>query len=157
MSEYQPTSIVLAKVKGYPAWPAMVLDESLLPEHISNKTKIENQSSNINFISHSTISIEKKPSIIVPVRFFSDDTYIWINTNDLKPLTKQMIQDYFSTSSKRKIDNLLQTAYELANDPPEMGLFIEYGSKGAPPTPPPMEEEDETKPKSPVKKKVKKQ
>ena len=51
MSEYQPTSIVLAKVKGYPAWPAMVLDESLLPEHISNKTKIENQSSNINFIS----------------------------------------------------------------------------------------------------------
>lgn len=37
MSEYQPTSIVLAKVKGYPAWPAMVLDESLLPEHISNK------------------------------------------------------------------------------------------------------------------------
>ena len=60
MSEYQPTSIVLAKVKGYPAWPAMVLDESLLPEHISNKTKIENQSSNINFISHSTISIEKE-------------------------------------------------------------------------------------------------
>ena len=41
----------------------------------------------------------------------------------------------------------------MANDPPEMGLFIEYGSKGAPP---PMEEEEETKPKSPVKKKVKK-
>lgn len=39
MSEYQPTSIVLAKVKGYPAWPAMVLDESLLPEHISNKNQ----------------------------------------------------------------------------------------------------------------------
>lgn len=159
MSEYQPTSIVLAKVKGYPAWPAMVLDESLLPEHISNK-KPKSKTNPPTSISSPTPQSpsKKKPSIIVPVRFFSDDTYIWINTNDLKPLTKQMIQDYFSTSSKkRKIDNLLQTAYELANDPPEMGLFIEYGSKGAPPTPPPpMEEEDETKPKSPVKKKVKK-
>ena len=102
MSEYQPTSIVLAKVKGYPAWPAMVLDESLLPEHISNKTKIENQSLQHQFHLPLHNSIEKKPSIIVPVRFFSDDTYIWINTNDLKPLTKQMIQDYFSTSSKKK-------------------------------------------------------
>ena len=167
MSEYPPTSIVLAKVKGYPAWPAMVLDESLLPEHISNKkpkSKTNHPTTTIGTtIGTTPISSpsKKKPSIIVPVRFFSDDTYIWININDLKPLTKQMIQDYFSTSSKkRRIDNLLQTAYELANDPPEMELFIEYGSKGAPP--PPMEEENEeeeeekTTSKSPVKKKVKK-
>ncbi|CAX40638.1 component of the ISW1B complex, putative [Candida dubliniensis CD36] len=162
MSEYPPTSIVLAKVKGYPAWPAMVLDESLLPEHISNKKpKSKTNHPTTTTIGTTPISSpsKKKPSIIVPVRFFSDDTYIWININDLKPLTKQMIQDYFSTSSKkRRIDNLLQTAYELANDPPEMELFIEYGSKGAPP---PMEEEEEEKEekttsKSPVKKKVKK-
>lgn len=103
MSEYQPTSIVLAKVKGYPAWPAMVLDESLLPEHISNK-KPKSKTNPPTSISSPTPQSpsKKKPSIIVPVRFFSDDTYIWINTNDLKPLTKQMIQDYFSTSSKKE-------------------------------------------------------
>lgn len=122
MTSYLPTAIVLAKVKGYPAWPAMVLDESLLPSHILSKQPKSKSST-------TSTTIKK----IVPVRFFSDDTYIWININDLKPLSKEDIQKYFDNSNlKRKIDQLLHTAYELANDPPDMKQFIQYGSKGVP-------------------------
>ncbi|KAL6451480.1 IOC4 ISWI one complex protein 4 [Candida maltosa Xu316] len=97
----------------------MVLDESLLPAHILAKQPKSKSS--------------KSSNKIVPVRFFSDDTYIWINTNDIKPLNSESIQEYFTkSSSKRRKDTLLDTAFELANNPPDMNVFIKYGSKGEP-------------------------
>ncbi|CAI5760216.1 unnamed protein product [Candida verbasci] len=117
-NDFPPTTIVLAKVKGYPAWPAMVLDEELLPEHISSK-KPKSRKAASNFL---------------PVRFFSDDTYIWINITDVKLLAPEMIDAHFvESSTKRRKDNLLENAFELAKEPPEMELFIQYGSRAAPP------------------------
>lgn len=122
-SEFTPKSIVLAKVKGYPPWPAMVLDENILPEHIINKKP-------------KTVKAPKlkaaKPITVVPVRFFSDDTYIWIKTNEIKPLTSNMIDAFLTKPTKRK-DNLLESAYNLAKDPLDMQLFVSYGSSGKPP------------------------
>lgn len=130
---FPPTSVVLAKVKGYPPWPAMVLEELILPEYITNKKP-------------KSISGPKtksgKPIAILPVRFFSDDTYIWIKTSDINPLTVDMIEAFLSKPSKRK-DNLLQSAYELAKNPLDMELFVKYGSSGKPPPEPePVEEMD---------------
>lgn len=117
---FKPTTIVLAKVKGYPAWPAMVLKESLLPDNIKRKKPKP--------------STKKKPVRSLPVRFFSDDTYIWMNELDIKHLTDDMIQEYFNVASKkRRRDNLLEQAYQLAIDPPDMGLFVLYGSRAEPP------------------------
>ena len=111
----EPSATVLAKVKGYPPWPAMVLDEAILPEHILKKRpKTKSKKSNTR---------------AVPVRFFSDDTYIWINTNDVKPLEKEAIDAHFAASnSKRRKDNLLERAYALARDPPQMDVFVKWGS-----------------------------
>lgn len=131
---FVPKSIVLAKVKGYPPWPAMVLEESLLPENIlTKKPKSVKQPSKKKL---------RKPIFILPVRFFSDDTYIWIKSNEVKPLSHEMISQFLLNDKKRK-DNLLQTAYELANDPPDMELFIKWGSKGEPVEPPYVEQEEE--------------
>lgn len=116
---YVPEFIVLAKVKGYPPWPAMVLDEDILPANIKNKKP------------KGPRSPKKKgtASRTVPVRFFSDDTYIWINSNDIKPLSKDDIEAHFIESSgKRRKDNLLENAFSLARDPPEMTQFVKWGS-----------------------------
>ncbi|KAG7195107.1 uncharacterized protein KQ657_003628 [Scheffersomyces spartinae] len=156
-----PGSVMLAKVKGYSAWPAMVLDPDLLPENIS-ALKPKN---GINF---------------TPVRFFADDTYIWIKNADLRELSVEVIQDYLkkhddepaelkneddgtnSMTSASEVDNtalvepethkpskvtpikkakkkskkevLLLEAYKLANSPPPMDTFVKYGSLGEPPT-----------------------
>lgn len=119
--KFRPKSVVLAKVKGYPSWPAMILDETLLPEHILNlKPKKLKQKKG------------SKPVSILPVRFFSDDTYIWIKSSDLKPFSTDTISKYFSNERRRK-DKLLDNAYKLAQNPPDMELFIKWGSKGKPP------------------------
>ncbi|RCK65573.1 ISWI one complex protein 4 [Candida viswanathii] len=145
---FPPTTIVLAKVKGYPPWPAMVLDETLLPAHILSKQPKSKTPTSAN-----PNTVKK----VVPVRFFSDDTYIWINTNDMKELSKEDISKYISSSAqKRRKDNLLEQAYELANDPPDMQQFILYGSKGVPPEPETTSEDDEVL-SIPAKKKQKQQ
>lgn len=118
----QPKTIVLAKVKGYRPWPAMVLEEAILPENILK-------------IKPKTVRLEKKttePVINVPVRFFSDDTYIWIKSCDLKILTSNEINTFLSKRSNQKKHDLLIDAYKLAQNPPDMNQFNIWGSKGEP-------------------------
>lgn len=118
----QPKTIVLAKVKGYRPWPAMVLDEEILPENIIK-------------IKPKTVRLEKKttePVINVPVRFFSDDTYIWIKSCDLKLLKANEINTFLSKRSNQKKHDLLIDAYKLAQDPPDMIQFNLWGSAGEP-------------------------
>lgn len=116
----EPKAIVLAKVKGYRPWPAMVLDEAILP-------------ANVKKLKPKTVKLTKRrPLIVVPVRFFSDDTYIWIKSPDLKPLKRTEILSFLQTHTggrKRKFDPLVE-AYQLAESPPDMQLFNLWGSKG---------------------------
>lgn len=136
-----PTAIVLAKVKGYPAWPAMVLQYDLLPE-------------NIQQLKPKSVKQTKKgpPIVAVPVRFFSDNTYIWIKSVDLKPLPKDAIAAFLQKRS-RKTDPLVQ-AYTLAQDPPDMAEFIRWGSEG-PPTEIPESADEEVEAPEPPRKKLK--
>ncbi|CAK9442131.1 uncharacterized protein LODBEIA_P58740 [Lodderomyces beijingensis] len=140
MSEKFPVrSIVLAKVKGYPAWPAMVLDETLLPSNIQArkpkpKAKLKPKQPLESPQSPQSPQTPQTPPSqpqVVPIKFFSDDTYIWINQNDIKQLTKDEIAVHQATNSaKRRIDRVLERAFELAADPLDMEVFIKYGSNG---------------------------
>lgn len=118
--DYPPSTIVLAKVKGYPAWPAMVLEESILPENIVllKPNPPKNASGQVYFL---------------PVRFFSDDTYIWLKLSDMSRLEPESIERYLLRSrraSSKKKDVQLREAYELAHLPPEMGYFVTWGLRG---------------------------
>lgn len=135
----EPTRIVLAKVKGYRAWPAMVLAEDILPENIQKmKPKL--------------VKLAKKasPVIAVPVRFFSDDTYIWIKSSDLKVLSKEEIDTFLEKRANAKKHDLLIDAYKLAQNPPDMFEFNMWGSAGQPDMPDDLEDLDDSE--SPKKK-----
>lgn len=132
---FAPKSIVLAKVKGYPQWPAMVLEESLLPEFFLTKKP----------------KLVKNSASIYPVRFFSDDTYIWIKESDIKPLNEEMIKSHLETPKRRK-DKLLELAYELALNPLDMEAFVKYGSKGEPEEEEEEDEDEEEEDEQPQKK-----
>lgn len=129
----EPTTIVLAKVKGYRAWPAMVLDEKILPE-------------NIQKMRPKSIKLARKqkgPVIVVPVRFFSDDTYIWIKSCDLKVLPAAEIDDFLLKRANAKKHDTLIDAYKLAQNPPDMLEFNKWGSQGPPEFTESAEEEEE--------------
>lgn len=141
-----PTSIVLAKVKGFPPWPAMVLEETLLPPNI-----IGMKPRTVKQPKKPKRAAKAGPTVAAPVRFFSDDTYIWIKNTDLKPLGTDEINKYLekfkNNELKKRKDNLLHHAYELAANPPDMELFVTWGSKGEPaPAPVKVDEGPEYEP-----------
>ncbi|QLL34220.1 hypothetical protein HG536_0G00770 [Torulaspora globosa] len=152
---YQPTDVVLAKVKGYPAWPAMVVPTELIPQHIlrlrhqqSAKQKPaadeeirddeqadEQEDENpVNYIFYSNILKFRKfdsPCQQYCVKFFCDDSYIWVKPADLKPLTIEDCQKWLAKPRNKK----LIPAYEMASRGSEgidVWEFIEYGSAGKP-------------------------
>ncbi|GAA5972935.1 hypothetical protein JCM21900_006300 [Sporobolomyces salmonicolor] len=92
---YAIGDIVLAKLKGFPAWPARVSDESdATPDVLKEKPS---KSKNLHL-----------------VRFFPTGDYSWSVSRDLSLLTPKEIDAYLS-SSKRK--GPLFDAYKVAQNP----------------------------------------
>ena len=94
--DFRVGDVVLAKVKGYPAWPGILVDDAHVPRAVR----------------------EERPSTkTVPhtVRFFPAADYHWSSARDLKPLTPHDIEA-FLTNPKNK-SGALREAYELAKDP----------------------------------------
>ncbi|QLQ80138.1 hypothetical protein HG537_0D01390 [Torulaspora globosa] len=152
---YQPTDIVLAKVKGYPAWPAMVVPTELIPQHIlrlrhqqlpkrkptddeevRDDEQVDEQDDEDpnNYIIYSSILKFRKfdsPCQQYCVKFFCDDSYIWVKPSDLRPLTIDDCQKWLSKSRNKR----LIPAYKMASKGTEgidVWEFIEYGSAGKP-------------------------
>lgn len=140
---YQPTDIVLAKVKGYPSWPAMIIPEEIVPDNVlkgKSKTVMELENNNKKnsedfIICSNQLKVRKYTSLNHQycVKFFYDDSYIWLKPHDFKLLTIQMCQEWLN-NNKRKPKKLIP-AYEMAlngRDSIDVLEFVEYGSQGKP-------------------------
>lgn len=140
--EFHDKEYVLAKIKGFPDWPAVVIPEIYIPENIKN-IKPQQQADNLDYC----------------VRFFFDDQYSWLNSSNLSKLSDKMVNDYLisvnelddpdkSNQSINDTDNnnkpvdkskkkkagrkkrITEAYLKLKNVP--IDEFIQYGSWGIP-------------------------
>ncbi|ODQ79667.1 hypothetical protein BABINDRAFT_162033 [Babjeviella inositovora NRRL Y-12698] len=111
----------------------MVIEESLLPADILKRKPKATTLSKKRRGKTATGSGEP-----IPVRFFADDTYNWMDAPDLSPLTLEMIGTF-----KKKGSKLFVAAYEFAANPPVMSDFAKWGSYGQDNV---VEEEEPVKP-----------
>ncbi|KAI9634104.1 uncharacterized protein MKK02DRAFT_38775 [Dioszegia hungarica] len=91
--------IVLARLKGYPAWPARIADPDTLPRKVAAQRP------------------NKNPMIFC-VQYFPVGDYSWLNQRDLTSLTPSDISSYLE-SGHRKATGGLREAYQTAQDPTE--------------------------------------
>ncbi|CDO96553.1 unnamed protein product [Kluyveromyces dobzhanskii CBS 2104] len=140
----QPTDIVIAKVKGYPPWPAMVIPFEIIPQQVltKNRSKLPDESDQD---SDSAESIEYSPMLAFKkftkeltnycVKFFHDDSYIWLNPRNLNELALPQIESFLSKVNSKTSKKLVR-AYEMAQQGLTTGIdvweFVEYGSTGKP-------------------------
>ncbi|KAK9455831.1 hypothetical protein V1511DRAFT_487758 [Dipodascopsis uninucleata] len=122
---YLPGSLVLAKLKGFPPWPAMVLTENLLPPHILKLKPKPSASSKRKSIGADE---DDESRSAFPVRFFNDDNYMWATRSELKPLSKEQTSTYVNAHKGGKKDRSLLEAYMFAAEPPSMEEFAKMGS-----------------------------
>ncbi|GCF01675.1 hypothetical protein ZYGM_000324 [Zygosaccharomyces mellis] len=135
---YQPTDVVLAKVKGFPAWPAMIIPTEIIPSNVlKGRREIEedtdDESKYIEYSSSLKFRKFDKTKNQYCVKFFWDDSYIWLKPNDMKPLGVQDCNSWLK-SGKKKNKKLVQ-AFEMASKGSQsidVWEFVEYGSAGRP-------------------------
>ncbi|ODQ67281.1 hypothetical protein NADFUDRAFT_49718 [Nadsonia fulvescens var. elongata DSM 6958] len=128
-SDFSVGDIVLAKVKGFPAWPGMVLSDELVPAAIlaakprnpGSNPKSKKKSSPGTTASGAGTSVK-----VWPVRFFNDPTHCWSVKADLKFLSPDEARKYLK-GPKGKKDKYLLRAYEIALNPPSVEELV-HGS-----------------------------
>lgn len=155
---YQPTDTVLAKVKGYPAWPAMIIPTELIPSNVLKGHSIDDsdseESDDENYLVYSSTLKFRKFSKLLDtycVKFMKDDSYIWVKPNDLSELTVDDCEKWLHSKGKKQ--KKLIPAYEMAlqalrDKSVDVWEFVEYGSNGKPDDDDYVDEEEErSKPK----------
>lgn len=94
---YEFRDIVLAKVRGYPPWPGMVVD----PQNVSKEVLRERP--------------QNKKSSFYCVRFFPKGDHAWLVSKDISRLKPHEIEAFINEPSKRSGE--LLDGYKIALDP----------------------------------------
>ncbi|WVQ84486.1 hypothetical protein IAT38_006638 [Cryptococcus sp. DSM 104549] len=91
--------IVLARLRGFPPWPARIADPETVPRNVAKQRP------------------GKNPSIYC-CQFFPAGDFSWLQAKEIKPLTSDDITKFLA-QPHRKTTGPLRTAYSTAQDPTE--------------------------------------
>ncbi|KAF8585893.1 Tudor/PWWP/MBT [Ramaria rubella] len=94
---YSLGDVVLAKIRGYPRWPGMIVDPEKVPSAVAKERP------------------GSKKTIFYCVRFFPAGDYSWAVSKDLSLLQKHEIEAYINEPSKKNGD--LLAGYKIAMNP----------------------------------------
>ncbi len=132
--EFPSGAIVLAKIKGYPSWPAMILPESYVPKNVlaqkpktsykklKQKTKKNRRKSKVSKSNGSdNDSDEETRNRVWPIRFLADSSYGWPSKKEMKFLSKNDAEEYLEKNRYAKED--LLNAYREVLNPPSLDDF----------------------------------
>ncbi|CDO75693.1 hypothetical protein BN946_scf184585.g6 [Trametes cinnabarina] len=96
---YEVRDIVLAKVRGFPPWPGMIVDPDTVPAAVAKERP----------------NTKAKKGNWYCVRFFPAGDYAWIVPKDISRLQEHEIQAFINEPHKRSGD--LMKGYRIALDP----------------------------------------
>ncbi|KAG1869768.1 hypothetical protein C8R48DRAFT_98786 [Suillus tomentosus] len=96
-TSYAERDIVLAKVRGFPPWPGMVVNPGTVPSAVSKERPAG------------------KKTTFHCVRFFPAGDYAWLVSKDISKLKQHEIEAYINEPHKKSGD--LLTGYRIALDP----------------------------------------
>lgn len=111
-------TVVLAKVKGYSAWPGIILSDDMIPDDVL-------------FLKPKSIKQRSKPNDKTPldttvygVRFFVEISHVWSSRENITVLTKEIINNYVNKQKGKRETKLLQ-AYKIALNPPSLSSIAQ--------------------------------
>ncbi|KAJ7864142.1 hypothetical protein B0H14DRAFT_452773 [Mycena olivaceomarginata] len=99
VQKFEKRQLVLAKVKGFPWWPAMVVDPDAVPSKVTKQRP------------------RRKTRAVYAVKFFAEENYAWLGPNSLSSLTAAQICSFIETAATGpSVRKGLVEAYKEARD-----------------------------------------
>ncbi|KAJ6553308.1 hypothetical protein B0H19DRAFT_1156151 [Mycena capillaripes] len=96
---FHTRDIVLAKIRGFPTWPGMVVDPETVPKVVSKERP------------------SNKKSVVYAIRFFPAGDYAWLSPKELSHLTAAQINEFVSGAGQARKAGDLMEGYKKALDP----------------------------------------
>ncbi|PVU99861.1 hypothetical protein BB559_000334 [Furculomyces boomerangus] len=103
LDDYKVGTVCWAKLKGYPWWPSIIMDESSLSDPV--------------------LSSKPKGGRAYPVLFFGSIDYAWMTTDTLDPFKENF--NRYSIKPKNRKEPKFGLALKQANDPEEIKNVLE--------------------------------
>lgn len=94
MTTLEPKQLVLAKIKGFPDWPAIIVPLDKIPDKLKTPK-----------FSKFLIDYLQNNNDHVCVKFYYDDQYSWTTKSNIKNLNLQIVDDYLFSVGELSIDN----------------------------------------------------
>ncbi|KAJ7082124.1 hypothetical protein C8R44DRAFT_823154 [Mycena epipterygia] len=94
---FETRDVVLGKIRGFPAWPGMIVDPASVPKAVSKERPAS------------------KKSVVYAVRFFPAGDYAWLPPKELKRLSAAEITAFVGDSARKEGE--LMEGYRKALDP----------------------------------------
>jgi hypothetical protein len=111
-------TVVLAKVKGYSAWPGIILSDDMIPDDVL-------------YLKPKSIKQRSKPNdktlldtTVYGVRFFVEISHVWSARENITVLTREIINNYVNKQKGKRETKLLQ-AYKIALNPPSLSSIAQ--------------------------------
>ncbi|KAJ7502282.1 hypothetical protein B0H11DRAFT_2365631 [Mycena galericulata] len=99
VQKFEKRQLVLAKVKGFRWWPAMVVDPDAVPSKVTKQRP------------------RRKTRAVYAVKFFAEENYAWLGPNSLSSLTAAQICSFVETAATGpSVRKGLVEAYKEASD-----------------------------------------
>ncbi|KGK37836.1 hypothetical protein JL09_g3012, partial [Pichia kudriavzevii] len=114
---FEPKQLVLAKIKGFPDWPAIIVPIESIPAKLSS-SRYQRQ-------------IDAYLKNDVCVKFYFDDQYSWTKLTNLKPLSLDMVEAFLLQDHGGRRKKRIVEAFEKVKEVP-VDEFLKWGSWGEP-------------------------
>ncbi|KAK4628848.1 hypothetical protein CLAFUW4_07948 [Fulvia fulva] len=114
----KPGQFYWARLKGYPPWPAVICDESMLPESLLGSRPVSTARPDGSIRDDFKEGGKNAKERTFPIMFLATNEFQWMINTSLTPLEPEECKSLPTT----KMTKMLQQAYQIASE----GHDIEY-------------------------------
>jgi len=117
----KPGQFFWARLKGYPPWPSVICDESMLPEVLLASRPVSTSRPDGTIREDFLEGGKNAKDRTYPIMFLSTNEFIWMNNTLLTPLDPEECK----TLPNPKMTKALQSAYKIASENHDLDYFKE--------------------------------
>jgi hypothetical protein len=125
----EPGEMWFVAMKGHPAWPVIVCDDSMLPEALISKRPVSAKRLDGTFREDFREGGKNAKDRRYPIMFLGTNEFAWQVNTELQPFDLETVKQEVEAGNTKKLKKPLWEAYEIAAEGHDLDYFKDILSK----------------------------